>query len=92
MRFPDLGRQLVLRERGFDSRAEIAAVRVIVDMLQLAPAAVREVTAWRLLMVRTRGKRSIAEQRIPSHSERHVAPARRHPVSAGSDADDFLVH
>ena len=42
----------MLRERTLDPRHEIAAIGFVVGMLQLAPAALGKVTAWRLLVMR----------------------------------------
>ena len=92
MRRADLGRETVLRERGFDARNKIAAIRVVVGMLQLAPAAFGKVTARRLLVVWTRRQRSIVEQGVAGNSERNVTPTRRHAVTSRRNSNDGLVH
>ena len=74
MRIADLGRELVLRKRRLHARYQIAAIRLVVGMLELASAAFGEMAAGRLLMVRTRRERSVIEPRIAGHSERHVPP------------------
>jgi hypothetical protein len=82
----------MLRQCGLGARDEIAAIGVVVGMLELAPSALRKVTAWRHLMVRTRSQRPIVEQDVARNSKRDMAPARRHPVAAGRDPDNLLVH
>src|ERR1043166_3655716 len=61
-------------------------------MLELAPAAFREMAARRILMVRTRRERSIIEQRVSRNAESDVPPARGHPVAARRNANDDLFH
>src|SRR5438067_7652279 len=61
-------------------------------MLQLAPAAFREVTAWRHLMMRSGRQRAIVEQGVSGHAPRHMTAARRDPVAARGDANDQFVH
>ncbi len=92
MRLTNLGRKAVLRQRSFDPRNQIAAIRFIVGVLQLAPAAFREVTAWRHLMMRSGGQRAIVEQGVSRHAPRHMTAARRDSVAARGDADDQFVH
>ena len=50
---PDFGRQVVLRQRCGHARDEIAAIGLIVGMLELAAAAFREMLAGRLLVMGT---------------------------------------
>ena len=52
MRLADLGRQVVLGQRALDPRDEIAAIGVIVGMLELAAAAFGKMAARRLLVMR----------------------------------------
>src|SRR5690348_8425900 len=92
MRIADLGFEAVLGERGLDPRHEIAAIGLVVGMLELAPAAFGKVAAGRVLVVRPRSERAVVEQRVAGDSEGHMPPARRHAVAARSDADDQLVH
>src|SRR4051794_32364929 len=75
-----------------DSRDEIAAIRLVIRMLQLASAAFGKVTAWRHLMVRSERQRPIVEQGVSRDSPRHMAAALRYPVSTRGDADDQFVH
>ena len=92
MRIANLSRKIVLGERGFDSRDEIATICLVVGLLELAPAAFGKVAAWRHLVMRARRERSIVEQRIARNAERHMAAARRHAISARGDANDQFVH
>jgi hypothetical protein len=91
MRLAHFSLKPVLRERRLDPRHEIAAIRLVVGMLELAPAAFREVTARRLLMVRPGGESPVVEQGVAGKPERRVAAARRHSVAARGDADDQLM-
>src|SRR5437764_7489747 len=92
MRLADLGRKVVLRQRRFDPRNKITAIHFIVDVLQLAPAAFRKVTAWRHLMMRSGCQRAIVEQGVSRHAPLHMTTARRDPVAPRGDADDQFVH
>jgi len=92
MRFANIGFEGVLGERGFDPRDEIAAVGGIVGMLQLAPAAFREMPARRFLVVGPKRQRAIVENGIAGDPERNVPATGRHPVAASRDPDDKLVH
>src|SRR5690348_11934730 len=92
MRRPNLGREGVLRQRRLDARDEIAAIGFVVGMLQPASAAFGEVTARRLLVMRSRGDRAVVEQSVARNAEWHMAAAWRHAVAARSNADDRLVH
>jgi len=65
----------VLRERGLDARHQIAAIGLVVGVLELAPAAFREMTARWLLMVRAGRERAVVEQDVAENSERHMAAA-----------------
>ena len=92
MRLADLGRQPVLGQRGLDPRDQIAAIGLVVGVLELAAAAFGEMTARRLLVMRAGRERAVVEQGIARHAEGDVAAARRHPVAARRDADDQFVH
>ena len=63
----------MLGKRRLDPRCEIAAVRLVVSMLELAPAAFGEVPAWRILVMRAGRKRSIVEQHVARNAERNMA-------------------
>src|SRR5438270_4072980 len=82
----------MLRERRRNSRDEIATIGIIVGMLKLAPAAFREMAAWRFLVVRPERQRAVVENRVPWHAERHVPPAWSDAVPARGNADDQFVH
>ena len=57
MRFTNLRGEPVLGERSLDARHEIAAIGLVIDMLELASAALGEMAARRLLVVWPRRKR-----------------------------------
>src|SRR4029079_13994075 len=88
----NFGRKIVLRERRLDPRDEIAAIGVIVGVLELAAGALREMAARRLLVVGPERKRAVVEQCIARNSERHMLPAHCYPVAARGNADDQLAH
>ena len=64
MRLADLGLQAVLGQRAVDPRDQIAAIGLVVGMLELAAAAFGKVTAWRHLVVRPGRERAVVEQRV----------------------------
>ena len=88
MRFADFGRKIVLGQRRFDTRFQVAAISLVVGVLDLASPAFREKPARRLLVVRTVGERAIVEDRISGDAEGYVAAGRRHAVAARRNADD----
>ena len=55
----------LLGERGFDPRHEIAAIGLIVGMLELAAAAFGEMPAWRFLVMRAGRQRAVVEHASP---------------------------
>jgi hypothetical protein len=57
-------------------------------MLQLTSAAFGKMAAWRHLVMRAEGERTIVEHRIAGNAEGNVAPAKRHAVAARRDPDD----
>jgi hypothetical protein len=61
-------------------------------MLQLAPAAFREMPTGRLLVMWTRRQRSIVEQSVARYAEGNVTPARRYTVTSRGNSNDGLVH
>jgi hypothetical protein len=65
----------MLIERRPDSRYEIAAIRLVVGMLELASAAFGKMAAGRLLVMGPGRERPVIEQRIAGNAERHVPPA-----------------
>ena len=92
MRLAGLGGEAMLRERRLHPRHEVAAIGLVIGVLELASAAFREVTARRLLVMRSRRQRAVVEQSIARDAERHMAAAWRHAVAACGDADDQLMH
>lgn len=74
MRIAKLRFQIVLGQRGPDPRNEIAAIGLVVGMLELASTAFRKVPARRVLVMRAGCECPIVEQRISRNSKRHVAP------------------
>ena len=92
MRLANFRFERMLRQRRFDPRNEIVAIRRIIGMLKLASAAFGKMPAGRLLMMRSERQRSIVEQGIAGNCERHVPAACGHPVATGRDSDDQLVH
>lgn len=65
----------MLRQSRFDPRHKIASIGFIIGLLELAAAAFGKERTWRILMVRTKGQRSIVEERVSRNSERDVATA-----------------
>ena len=92
MRFADLSRKAVLRQRSFDPRNQIVAICLIVGVLQLASAAFGKVMAWRHLMMRSGRQGAIVEQGVSGHAPLYMTAARRDSVAARGDADDQFVH
>lgn len=92
MRFANLRGEIVLRQCCLDTRDQIAAIGIVIGVLELAPAAFRKVAAGRLLVVRAKGKGAIVQHGIARHSERHMAAARRDSVATRGNPDDRLVH
>ena len=92
MRLADFGLEPVLRQRRFDSRDQEGAIGGVVGVLELAAAALGEMAARRLLVMRAEGERAIVDHGVAGNPERHVATACRHPVPARGYADDELVH
>src|SRR5689334_15794144 len=82
----------MLIERRPGSRYEIAAIRFVVGMLELAPTAFGKVPARRLLVMGSGCERAIVEKRVAWHAEWHVAAALGHAIAARRDADDQLIH
>src|SRR5579884_215121 len=78
----DLGGESLLRQRAPHSRDEIAAISLVIGMLELAAAAFREMAARRLLVMRPGRQRAIIEQRVAGYAERDVATARGHAIAA----------
>ena len=92
MRRSDLRLDPMLRQRRLHARNQVAAINVVIGMLELAPAAFGKVSARRLLVVRTWRECSIVEQGVAGNAEGDVTPAWRHAVTPRRNADDQLVH
>jgi hypothetical protein len=75
MRLADFSLQCVLQERSFDPRYQIAAIGLVIYMLELAPTAFGKMSARRLLVMRPRRERSVVEESVARHTERHMTPA-----------------
>ena len=74
VRFANFGRQVVLRQRRLDPRLQLAAIRLVVGVLELTPATLREMPAGRLLMMRTERQCAIVQKSITRNGERHMLP------------------
>ena len=61
-------------------------------MLELASAALGEMTAGRVLVVRAGRKRPVVEQGVARNAEGDMAAACGHPVPARGNPDDQFVH
>lgn len=73
MRLADFRPEIMLCQRAPDPRNEIAAIGLVVGLLELAPAAFGEVATRRVLVVRAGRERAVVEQGITRHAERDVA-------------------
>src|SRR5438270_7591701 len=92
VRLAHLRRQSMLLQRRLDPGGQVAAIRLIVGVLELASAAFGKMPARRLLMMWSKGECAIVENGVARHAEGHVAPARGDPVAARGNADDEFVH
>ncbi len=88
VRLADLRAQPMLRQRSLDARAQIAAISFVVGMLELAPAALGKVTAWRHLVVRSRNHAPVIQQRVARNREGDVAPAFADALAAPGNPND----
>ena len=70
--------------------ANEAGERLLVEMLQLAPAAAAEMAARRLGMVRSRLHRAVGGDHVAGRGKRYVAARRGDAVALGGDAHDLL--
>jgi hypothetical protein len=73
MRLAKLRLQFVLRQSGLDPRDKIVAIGFVVGVLELAAAALREVPARRILVVRARREGTIVHEGVAGNAERHMA-------------------
>ena len=63
----------------------------LVQVLKLASAALAEMTARRLHMMRTENDPALRRHPIPRSRERHVAAARGNTVALCGDTQDFFM-
>ena len=70
--------------------AHEACQRVLVEVLQLAPAASAEMAARRNGVMRARLQRTVGEKRVAGRGVRRVAARRGDSVTPGGDADDLF--
>jgi hypothetical protein len=92
VRLADDAFQLVLCKGSLDPRDEIAAIRFVVRMLELAATALGKVPTRRILVMRSRSNRTVVEKRVAWHSECDVAAALSDPVSTGGYSNDQFMH
>ena len=92
MRIADVRRKPVLGKRRLDSRDKVAAIRLVVGMLQLAPATFRKVAARGLLVVRSERERPVVQHGIAGDCKGDVTAAFGHAVATRRNPDDELVH
>ena len=64
--------------------------RLFVRMLQLAAAALVEVSTGRRDMMRSMRKRPIRMHDVTGHRTRNMLPVVRNAIAARGDADDFV--
>jgi hypothetical protein len=69
----NLGSQLMLGQRRSHSRYQIRPVRFVIEVLKLAAATLRKVTARRLLVMRTFDECPVLQQLIARNPERDMA-------------------
>src|SRR5688572_24945511 len=92
MRLADFGRDAVLVERAFHPRHQIAAIGIVVGMLQLAAAALGKVAARRHLVMRAVLDVAISPYHVAGDRERHMAAVIRDAIAARGDPDDRFTH
>jgi hypothetical protein len=64
--------------------------RRLVEVLQLAAAALAEMAARRSGVVRARLQRAVGQQQVAGARQRRVAARRGDAIALGGDADDFF--
>lgn len=84
--------QVMLSERRLDTRNQIVLIFFVIDVLKLATTALREVTAWRHLVVRAPNDSPVSEQLVTGYTERNVLAARGDAIAARSYSNDFVSH
>ena len=92
MRLVHVRGQAMLCERSLDARNQIAPIRFVIDVLELATAALGKVTAWRHLVMRAGQDCPVTEHLVAGYSERNVPAARSDAVAARGNSNDFVSH
>ena len=92
MRLADFGLEPVLRQRRFDSRDQEGAIGGVVGVLELAAAALGEMAARRLLVMRAEGERAIVDHGVAGNPERKVPAACCHAIAARGYSNDEFAH
>ena len=72
--------------------AQIAAIGLVIDMLELAPAAFRENGGMAATGGAARVERAIVEQHVAGNAKRHMSAARGDAIAARRDPDDRFAH
>ena len=92
MRLAYVRGQVMLSERRVDTRNQIVLICLVIDVLKLATATLRKVTAWRHLVVRAPNDSPVTEQLVTGYSERNMLTARGDAVAARGYSNDFVSH
>lgn len=92
MRRPQRRRQPLRVEGGGDPVGDEARIAFIVEMLELASATAREMTAGRRLMVRARHDGAVGGQGVAGGGKCGMTPVFGHAVATRGDADNDIAH
>ena len=92
MRRANLGREPVLRQRADDPACAIIGISRVGEVLELAPAALGEVTARRQLVPRALDECAVGFDDVARDGEGAMLPAGADPVAARRDADNRIAH
>ena len=79
-------------KRGGDAVGDEPGIAFVVQMLELAPAAAREMAAGRGLVMRAGHDGAVGRQGVAGCGKGGVAAGRGHAVAPGGDADDGIAH
>ena len=74
------------------SQRQGRSVGLVIDVLELATAALGKVTAWRHLVMRAGQDCPVTEHLVAGYSERNVLAARSDAVAARGNSNDFVSH
>ena len=91
MRGANLRLQSMLGKRAGDATSRIIGKCIVIQMLKLATAAFRKVTAWRHAVARPVGDRPVRKERVARNSEGHMLAACTDAIAAGGDPDDGIA-